>query len=82
MVKSKMTIFHFYTSVIDPFSILTFGGIVSDVPILHLISNPFPPTWHTASDNEANLDFPSISHIRNVMKIFVIEYLHLPQQVC
>lgn len=53
-----------------------------DVPILHLISVPFPPTWHTINDNEANLDFPTINHIRNVMKIFVIEYLHLKQQVC
>jgi len=53
-----------------------------DVPILHLIATPFPPTWHTPNDNEANLDFPSITHIRNIMKIFVIEYLHLPQQIC
>ncbi|CAF2548711.1 unnamed protein product [Rotaria sp. Silwood2] len=53
-----------------------------DVPILHLISSPFPPTWHTAADNEANLDFLSITHIRNAMKIFVIEYLHLNPQIC
>ncbi|CAF3519184.1 unnamed protein product [Adineta steineri] len=53
-----------------------------DVPILHLISVPFPPTWHRADDNEANLDFPSITHIRNIMKVFVIEYLHLKQQIC
>ncbi|CAF1131996.1 unnamed protein product [Adineta steineri] len=54
----------------------------NDVPILHLISVPFPPTWHTADDNEANLDFSSITHIRNIMKVFVIEYLHLKQQTC
>jgi len=53
-----------------------------DVPILHLIATPFPPVWHTANDNEANLDFPTITHIRNIMKIFVIEYLHLTQQMC
>ncbi|CAF3374299.1 unnamed protein product [Rotaria sp. Silwood1] len=53
-----------------------------DVPILHLISFPFPPTWHTADDNEANLDFELITHFRNVMKIFVIEYLHLDPQIC
>ncbi|CAF0806874.1 unnamed protein product [Adineta ricciae] len=53
-----------------------------NVPILHLISSPFPPTWHRADDNEANLDFASITHLRNVMKIFVIEYLHLKQQIC
>jgi hypothetical protein len=57
-------------------------NIYLDVPIIHLISNPFPRTWHTANDNEANLDFPSITHIRNIMKIFVIEYLHLQQQIC
>jgi len=56
--------------------------IYLDVPILHLIATPFPPTWHQPSDNEANLDFPSITHIRNIMKIFVIEYLHLKQQIC
>ncbi|CAF1257460.1 unnamed protein product [Rotaria magnacalcarata] len=53
-----------------------------DVPILHLISVPFPSTWHRDTDNEANLDFPSITHLRNVMKIFVIEYLHLNPQIC
>lgn len=53
-----------------------------DVPILHLISTPFPPTWHTIDDNEANLDFPSINHLRNVMKVFVIEYLHLRPEIC
>jgi len=57
-------------------------NIYLDVPILHLIATPFPPTWHTANDNEANLDFPSITHIRNIMKVFVIEYLHLQQQIC
>ncbi|CAF1029889.1 unnamed protein product [Adineta steineri] len=53
-----------------------------DVPIIHLIPVPFPPTWHRADDNEVNLDFPLITHIRNIMKIFVIEYLHLKQQTC
>jgi len=53
-----------------------------DVPILHLISSPFPPDWHRATDDEAHLDFQAIDHIRNIMKIFVIEYLHLKQDFC
>ncbi|CAF1110970.1 unnamed protein product, partial [Didymodactylos carnosus] len=53
-----------------------------DVPILHLISYPFPNVWHTSGDNEANLDYPTIHHMRNVMKIFVVEYLHLKQISC
>jgi glutaminyl-peptide cyclotransferase len=73
------------------FTSQVFGGQIEDdhipflnydVPILHLIASPFPPTWHTVNDNEANLDFTSITHIRNIMKIFVIEYLHLQQQIC
>jgi glutaminyl-peptide cyclotransferase len=53
-----------------------------DVPILHLIATPFPPTWHKTSDNEENLDFASIKHFRNIMTIFVMRYLHLKQQLC
>lgn len=54
----------------------------SDVPIMHLISAPFPPTWHTNRDNEENLDFTSILHIRNTLRVFLIEYLHLEPRLC
>lgn len=53
-----------------------------DVPILHLIATPFPPVWHTPSDNEDNLDFLIIKHFRNILTIFVTRYLHLKQQFC
>jgi hypothetical protein len=56
--------------------------IYLDVPILHLIATPFPSTWHKITDNEDNLDFLSINHIRNIMKIFVTRYLHLRGQFC
>jgi len=68
-----------------------YGGMIEDdhipflnydVPILHLISTPFPPQWHQVNDNEENLDFPTILHIRNLMRIFLIEYLHLNPEIC
>ncbi|CAF0855255.1 unnamed protein product [Didymodactylos carnosus] len=52
------------------------------VPILHLISYPFPGVWHTSHDNEENLDYPTVQHMRNIMKVFVVEYLHLKQINC
>ncbi|CAF1005844.1 unnamed protein product [Adineta steineri] len=53
-----------------------------DVPILHLIAVPFPSTWHKLSDNEDNLDFQSINHFRNIMKLFLKKYLHIKKQFC
>ncbi|CAF0788577.1 unnamed protein product [Adineta ricciae] len=53
-----------------------------DIPILHLISNPFPPTWHKISDDEIHLDFSTIDHFRNIIKIFLQKNLHLKQHFC
>ncbi|UJR09393.1 hypothetical protein I4U23_013635 [Adineta vaga] len=53
-----------------------------DVPIVHLISSPFPPTWHRNSDDENHLDFPTINRFRNIIKIFVRKNLHLKKQLC
>ena len=49
----------------------------SGVPILHLITHPFPSVWHTDKDNERALHYPTINDIRKIMLAFVIEYLHL-----
>ncbi|XP_055378572.1 glutaminyl-peptide cyclotransferase-like [Condylostylus longicornis] len=41
-----------------------------DVPILHLISTPFPKQWHKPSDNAANLHWPSIRNFNKVFRLF------------
>jgi len=51
--------------------------LVTDVPILHMISYPFPSVWHTAADNEAALSYPTINNINKILRVFVVEYLHL-----
>lgn len=48
-----------------------------DVPVLHLISYPFPQEWHKASDNEKALDYQTINNLGKILRIFVAEYLHL-----
>jgi len=62
------------------------GGMIQDdhvpfqqkgVPILHLISYPFPKEWHKQSDNEAALDYDTINNIGRILRVFVCEYLHL-----
>ena len=61
------------------------GGIADDhipfkqrgVPILHLISNPFPRVWHTSSDDINSLDFAKIANFNKILRVFVAEYLHI-----
>lgn len=45
------------------------------VPILHLITVPFPRVWHTAADNEGTLDYNTIDHLTTVVRVFVAQYL-------
>ncbi|XP_055841752.1 glutaminyl-peptide cyclotransferase isoform X2 [Episyrphus balteatus] len=47
-----------------------------NVPILHLISTPFPKQWHTADDNAENLHWPSIRNFNKILRVFVYEYLN------
>lgn len=47
------------------------------VPVLLLITFPFPDVWHTIDDNEENLDRGSIDNLNKIMQVFVAEYLHL-----
>uniref|UniRef100_A0A034W9D5 Glutaminyl-peptide cyclotransferase n=1 Tax=Bactrocera dorsalis TaxID=27457 RepID=A0A034W9D5_BACDO len=46
-----------------------------NVPVLHLITTPFPPQWHTPNDNAANLHWPSIRNFNKIFRAFVYEYL-------
>lgn len=64
------------------------GGIQDDhipflkkgVPILHLISYPFPSVWHKVTDNELALNYTTIDRMAKILRVFVVEYLHIPIQ--
>uniref|UniRef100_A0A914CWI0 Glutaminyl-peptide cyclotransferase n=1 Tax=Acrobeloides nanus TaxID=290746 RepID=A0A914CWI0_9BILA len=45
------------------------------VPIMHLITVPFPSVWHTQQDNESALDYNTIENIDSILRVFVAEYL-------
>jgi len=48
-----------------------------NVPILHLISTPFPRNWHKMGDNKKNLDATKIANLNKILRVFVAEYLQL-----
>ena len=47
------------------------------VPILHIISSPFPSVWHKMSDNARAIDRSTVEKLNMVLRIFVSEYLSL-----
>ncbi|RZC34662.1 Peptidase M28 domain containing protein [Asbolus verrucosus] len=47
------------------------------VPILHLISTPFPREWHTPGDNRDIIDMDTVNNVNLILKTFISEYLHL-----
>ncbi|XP_067875101.1 glutaminyl-peptide cyclotransferase-like protein isoform X2 [Heterodontus francisci] len=47
------------------------------VPILHLISTPFPWVWHTMEDTAENLHPPTIENLCRILSVFLAEYLGL-----
>lgn len=47
------------------------------VPVIHLISLPFPPFWHTSADNADVIDYDSIENINAVLRVFVAMFLGL-----
>lgn len=49
----------------------------SDVPILHLISNPFPREWHTVKDDRNIIDMDTVENINKILRVFVAEYLNM-----
>ena len=48
-----------------------------NVPILHLISLPYPIQWHNVTDDEKALDKDSIVDLLKIFDQFLFEYLHL-----
>ncbi|MFH4979963.1 hypothetical protein AB6A40_006672 [Gnathostoma spinigerum] len=49
--------------------------LLRNVPVLHLISVPFPTVWHKISDNAAALHYPTIENLASIIRVFVAEYL-------
>ncbi|KAJ1556177.1 hypothetical protein HK405_005779 [Cladochytrium tenue] len=47
------------------------------VPIVHVIPVPFPPVWHTATDDASALHIPTILDITRIMRVLVVEYFGL-----
>ncbi|XP_075464935.1 glutaminyl-peptide cyclotransferase-like protein isoform X3 [Ascaphus truei] len=47
------------------------------VPVLHVISTPFPAVWHTTDDNEDNLHPPTIINLCRILVTFLSETLLL-----
>lgn len=47
------------------------------VPIIHLIPIPFPDIWHKPSDNRSAIDMHTVENLNRLLRIFVVEYLHL-----
>ncbi|KAJ8941468.1 hypothetical protein NQ318_015947 [Aromia moschata] len=48
-----------------------------NVPVLHLISNPFPDEWHTPGDNRDIVDMNTVENINKILRVFVAEYLNV-----
>lgn len=47
------------------------------VPILHLITYPFPAVWHTHRDDASAIDWVFVSNFRKILFVFLHEYFHL-----
>jgi glutaminyl-peptide cyclotransferase len=45
------------------------------VPIVHLITIPFPQVWHQESDDISHLHMPTILDLITIFRTFTVEYL-------
>ncbi|XP_076443019.1 glutaminyl-peptide cyclotransferase-like [Babylonia areolata] len=43
------------------------------VPVVHLITVPFPGVWHTPLDTESVLDFPRVDNLARVLRVFLTD---------
>ncbi|EMP25217.1 Glutaminyl-peptide cyclotransferase-like protein, partial [Chelonia mydas] len=51
--------------------------LAAGVPVLHLITTPFPWVWHTMEDTEQNLHPPAVENLCKILAAFLAEYLWL-----
>lgn len=76
MLLKRSTVVYFTHSLLFYMSVhFYFCG--ADVPILHLISAPFPSVWHRMSDDAAHIDYHTTEDFNKVFRVFVASYLHL-----
>lgn len=76
MLWKRSTVVYFTHSLLFYMSVhFYFCG--ADVPILHLISAPFPSVWHRMSDDAAHIDYHTTEDFNKVFRVFVASYLHL-----
>ncbi|XP_077467125.1 glutaminyl-peptide cyclotransferase-like a isoform X2 [Stigmatopora argus] len=47
------------------------------VPVLHIISTPFPSVWHTLDDTEENMHRPTVENLTKILALFLSEYFGL-----
>ncbi|XP_061073091.1 glutaminyl-peptide cyclotransferase-like a [Conger conger] len=47
------------------------------VPVLHIITTPFPSFWHTLDDTEENMHPPTVENLAKILAVFLAEYLGL-----
>lgn len=47
------------------------------VPVIHLIPSPFPTVWHKMTDDRKAIDMFTVENLNKILRVFVIEYLHL-----
>ena len=59
-----------------------FIASLPDLPVLHLISTPFPKVWHKMADNEKALNYDVIDNFLRIFRVFVSNYLDLPERPC
>ncbi|XP_030373155.1 glutaminyl-peptide cyclotransferase [Scaptodrosophila lebanonensis] len=48
-----------------------------NVPVLHLISTPYPSVWHTQHDDISRTNFDVTEHIGKIIRFFVLQYFKL-----
>jgi glutaminyl-peptide cyclotransferase len=51
------------------------------VPILHIITSPFPPVWHTMMDDGEHLDMPTVRDWVKITTAFALEWLDIDVDV-
>ena len=51
--------------------------IFAGVPILHIISQPFPSVWHKMGDNASAIHPPTVEKLNMIFRAFVADYLNL-----
>ena len=47
------------------------------IPILHVISIPFPTVWHELTDDETAVDPQTVENLLKIFRQFFLEYFHL-----